>query len=430
MNKAPTELTAVQAAALMESGALTAEALARACLDRIAERDGEVRAYLACDPDRVLAEARAVDRGHRGGLLRGIPYAVKDVIETVDYPTTYGSPIYQGYRTGRDAGVVACAAEQGAVLMGKVATGEFATQTPGPARNPLNTAHTPGGSSSGSAAAVAAGMALAALGTQTTGSLIRPAVYCGLVGYKPSFGVLSTAGVGTLSPMQDTVGLITRDVADAALFMGGLHGWRITLERMDRPRIGVCRSSQWQWARPQTVQAIEALASRLSAAGAQVRDVVLPAELEALVDVQAGIVAYDARQSLGHERLRHYDRLSQRLRDRIHGGAATILPDYLSMVRQVACARARILDFMADWDVLLYPATEGEAEVGIEYSGSPRFGALWTLLHMPSVSFPTTTGPTGLPLGAQVVGACGDDLRTLAVAQFVAAVQQAGQVSA
>jgi len=157
---------------------------------------------------------------------------------------------------------------------------------------------------------------------------------------------------------------------------------------------------------------------------------VLPAELEALVDVQAGIVAYDARQSLGHERLRHYDRLSQRLRDRMQGGAATILPDYLSMVRQVACARARILDFMADWDVLLYPATEGEAEVGIEYSGSPRFGALWTLLHMPSVSFPTTTGPTGLPLGAQVVGACGDDLRTLAVAQFVAAVQQAGQVSA
>ena len=372
------------------------------------------------------------------GPLSGMTFAVKDVFDIEGYVCGAGSPDWKRTHppAERHADAVEALLQSGARLVGTTHTDELMFSLNGENYhygtpiNPKAVQHIPGGSSSGSAAAVAAGMALAALGTQTTGSLIRPAVYCGLVGYKPSFGVLSTAGVGTLSPMQDTVGLITRDVADAALFMGGLHGWRITLERMDRPRIGVCRSSQWQWARPQTVQAIEALAGRLSAAGAQVRDVVLPAELEALVDVQAGIVAYDARQSLGHERLRHYDRLSQRLRDRMQGGAATILPDYLSMVRQVACARARILDFMADWDVLLYPATEGEAEVGIEYSGSPRFGALWTLLHMPSVSFPTTTGPTGLPLGAQVVGACGDDLRTLAVAQFVAAVQQAGQVSA
>lgn len=419
--KKPNELTAVQAAALLESGELTAEALARACLERIAEQDGSVCAFLAHDPERVLDEARAVDRGERGGLLRGIPYAAKDVIETLDYPTTYGSPIYEDYRTGRDAGVVACAYEQGAVLMGKVATGEFATQTPGPARNPLNLAHTPGGSSSGSAAAVAAGMALAALGTQTTGSIVRPAVYCGLVGYKPSFGLLSTAGVSTLSPVQDTVGLIARDVADAALFMGGLHGWRGALEPLARPRIGVCRSSQWNWASPQTVQAIEELAGRLSAAGAQVRDTVLPAELEALVDVQARMVAYDARQSLGHERIRHQDLLSPRLQERLQGGASTSLPGYLAMVRQAAQARAQALAFMAEWDVLLYPATEGEAEAGIAYSGSPRFGALWSLLHMPSVSFPTALGPAGLPVGAQVVGACGDDLRTLAAAQFVTA---------
>jgi len=417
--KSLTELTALQAAAALESGQATVGALARAYLDRIAQRDGEVRAYVAHDPARVREAAARAEAG--GGLLRGLPYAVKDVIATRDYPTTFGSPIYEAYMPGRDAGVVACAAEQGAVLLGKVATGEFATQTPGQARNPRNLAHTPGGSSSGSAAAVADGMAVAALGTQTTGSIVRPAVYCGVVGYKPSFGMLSTAGVSALSPTQDTVGLITRDVADAAFLAAGLHGHRLVPRPLERPRVGLCLSRQWEHARPETVQAIEALARRIEAAGAQVRRMELPAALEDLIDGQGRMVAYDARQALAYERIHHHAQLSTRLRARMQSGEQTSLPDYLALARRAMHARAQAEALFDGVDVLLYPAAEGEAEEGLDHSGSPRFGALWTLLHVPCVAFPVACGPGGLPLGAQAIGAYGDDFRALAAAQFIAA---------
>ncbi|MBO9354340.1 amidase [Bordetella petrii] len=413
------QLTALQAAAALENRDITAGALAQAYLDRIEERNGEVRAYVAHDPARVRGEAEQAQAG--GGLLRGLPYAVKDIIATRDYPTAFGSPIYQGYAPGRDAGVVACAAEQGAVLLGKVGTGEFATQTPGQARNPRNLAHTPGGSSSGSAAAVADGMAVAALGTQTTGSIVRPAVYCGVVGYKPSFGMLSSAGVGVLSPLQDTVGLITRDVADAAFFAAGLHGHRLLPRALDRPRVGLCLSRQWEHAKPETVQAIERLAERLARAGAQVRRIQLPADLEDLVEGQGRMVAYDARQALAYERTRHYGQLSPRLQARLQYGEQMTLPEYLAFAQRAMQARVQAGALFDGLDVLLYPAAEGEAEHGLDNSGSPRFGALWTLLHMPAVSFPIASGPGGLPLGAQVIGAYGDDFRALAAAQFVAA---------
>jgi len=190
---------------------------------------------------QVLAEAARVDAGScPDGLLAGVPFAVKDVIDTSDYPTAYGSPIYTGHQPRLDAACVRLARRQGAVVMGKVATGEFATQTPSLARNPLRTTHTPGGSSSGSAAAVAAGMVPVAFGTQTTGSIVRPAVYCGVVGYKPSFGMIGAAGMKTLSHTQDTIGVIARDVADVAFFTLGLHGTRPIMQGVSPGRGSRC----------------------------------------------------------------------------------------------------------------------------------------------------------------------------------------------
>ncbi|MEI2415263.1 amidase [Orrella sp. JC864] len=411
-----------QALYRMETGALRARELAEQCLERIAARNPQVQAFLACNPERVRAQADAVDAGRRRGLLRGIPYAVKDVIETAEYPTTYGSPIYAGHATGRDAACVALSQEQGAVLLGKVATGEFATQTPGPARNPLNLAHTPGGSSSGSAAAVADGMALAAWGTQTTGSITRPAVYCGVVGYKPSFGLVSTAGVGVLSPWQDTVGVLARSAADAAAFVLGIHGRRFAPAPADsRIRLGICLSAQWEHASPEAVQALRAWARRLEAAGFSVAERVLPAQYEALVADQGRMVAYDARQALAHERLSAPSLLSPRLRERMAGGSAIAFEDYLAMQQRAAAARSQAGELFEDVDALVYPAADGQAEEGLANSGSPRFGALWTLLHLPTVALPLQAGPGGLPLGAQLVGRPGQDMALLRIADQASA---------
>ena len=267
MKKPANELTALEAARAIEAGSLSSEALVRACLDRITERHAQVLAFTAFDPELALAAARRADSAP-GGLLRGIPFAVKDIIDTADYVTAYGSPIYAGHRPRADAGCVALARERGAVVLGKVATSEFATQSPSTTRNPCNPGHTPGGSSSGSAAAVADCMVPVAFGTQTTASIVRPASYCGVVGYKPTFGFIGTAGVKPLSPTQDTVGVLARTVADAAFFAFGLHGARAVSQPDLRPRLAVCHSRQWDALRPEMAQAIEQVAVAAERLGA------------------------------------------------------------------------------------------------------------------------------------------------------------------
>ena len=417
--KAPNCMSALEAARAIESGLLSCEALVRSCLERIAARNQEVLAFTAVDPLLALEHARKADRGSAPGLLRGIPFAVKDICETADYETSFGSAIYAGHRPRADAACVARAREQGGVVLGKVATSEFATQTPSLTRNPLSLERTPGGSSSGSAAAVADFMVPLAFGTQTTGSIIRPAAYCGVVGYKPSFGLISTAGVKPLSPAQDTVGILAREVADAAFFAFGLHGAKAVLAADLKPRIGICMSNQWEHAKPEMVAAIEDLARRAAQRGAVVSRVQLPAELEALVDMQGRLVAYEARQALAHERIHCWERLSPRLQARLDGGIGIELAEYLDMRRRTERARERARALFAEVDVLLYPAADGEAEPGLQNSGSPRFGAVWTLLHLPCISLPAGRGPAGLPLGAQLIGAYDDDPRLLAVADFV-----------
>ncbi len=347
----------------------------------------------------------------------GVPFAVKDIFETAGMPTSFGSPIYEGFRPPVDAGCVAIASEQGAIALGKVATGEFATQTPSRARNPLNLEHTPGGSSSGSAAAVADCMVPAAFSTQTTGSIVRPAVYCGVVGYKPTYDFMPRAGMKTLSPSQDTVGLITRDVRDAAFVAYGMHGCEVPDITVRQPRIAICTSSQWAHATSKTVAAIEQFAGELGRHGAVISRRPLPAFLESMIDLQARIFAFEARKSLAFERLGFAERLSPRLRARLEGGADIAVEEYLEMRRATEKARQDANALFEGVDALIYPAAEGEAEHGHDFAGSPRFGALWTLLHLPCISFPIDKGPSGLPLGVQLIGRFAMDGMLLAIAR-------------
>ena len=259
--------SAVEAAALIAAGKLTAVKLAEDCLARVAAREEAVQAWAYIDPQQVLAEARARDAEPPRSPLHGIPVAIKDIIDTGDMPTEYGSPIYAGHRPRADAACVALLRNAGAVIMGKTVTAEFAMSHPGKTRNPLNKAHTPGGSSSGSAAAVADWMSPLALGTQTGGSVLRPAAFCGVVGFKPTFDAINPAGVKPNSASYDTVGLIARSVADVALgfaVMTNSGAAGSALPAVDKPRIGFCRTPQWPKAEACTMAALEDAASRLA----------------------------------------------------------------------------------------------------------------------------------------------------------------------
>ncbi|MEO8546268.1 MAG: amidase [Burkholderiaceae bacterium] len=418
MTTSPNRLTAIEAARAIEQGSLTSTALVRACLDRIAQRNDQVLAFTAVDEAFALDQAALADRT-TGGLLRGLPYAAKDVIDTKNLVTSYGSPIYKDHHPAIDAACVAMARERGAVLLGKVATSEFATQSPSTARNPLNIAHTPGGSSSGSAVAVADFMVPVAFGTQTTGSTVRPASYCGIVGYKPSYGLINATGVKPLSPTQDTLSVLTRTVEDAAFFTFGLHGARFVAQPDLRPTLAVCHSRQWDAVRPEMAQAIEALAAKAERRGAKVTRTVLPDALEDLIAVQLRLFAFEARQSLAHERTHHAHLFSPRLQQRLAGGTDVTLAQYLAMRTQAERGRQLVSTLFDGIDALLYPPAQGEADLGLLDSGSAQFGALWSLMHVPCVSVPMTTGPAGLPMGVQVIGNFGDDARTLAVADWV-----------
>lgn len=414
------QLGVLETARAVKEGRTTATAVVQARLEVIQADNDHIKAFVAVDPDLALAEAAHVDAGaYKDGLLSGVPFAVKDVLDTANYPSRYGSPIYGDHQPLADAACVRLARRQGAVLMGKVATGEFATQTPSEARNPLRVSHTPGGSSSGSAAAVAAGMVPVAFGTQTTGSIVRPAIYCGLVGYKPSFGLIGTSGLKTLSHTQDTIGVITRDVPDAAYFTLGLHGARTISHGIDRPRIALCRSRQWDYISPATLNALEELVRCLEASGAHIVPIRLPANLETLAIQQPRLFMFEARQNLAHEFETRENQLSTRLQSRLTDAESVSHDEYVSIRRQVQHGQQTFADMMQGFDGLLYPAAAGEAEAGHQEAGDPRFGALWSMLHVPTVSFPISKGPTGLPLGVQLVGAFGEDTRVLAAASTV-----------
>src|SRR5690348_12750674 len=271
-NAAPNHLSATTIARRIAAGELSAEAVVQSCLDRIHERDGVVRAWAHLDPAQPLAAARASDRDGRGGVLTGVPFGIKDIFDTAQMPTGYGSPIYTGCRPSFEASAAALPRAAGAILLGKTVTTEFANRHPGPTANPHDPAYSPGGSSSGSAAAVADFMVPLALGTQTGGSVIRPAAYCGVVGFKPSYGLFPPAGMHPNTESLDTVGVMARSVEDIALFRAALMAIPYEKPTMPErsPRLALCRTMHWDRAQPEGRAVLEAAVARLRTAGAEI----------------------------------------------------------------------------------------------------------------------------------------------------------------
>ncbi|MEO8133639.1 MAG: amidase [Betaproteobacteria bacterium] len=430
MTKRPNELNAIDALAAIAAGHLTAEALTRACSERIAERDTLVRAFVGFDPVRALAEARACDRSVSRGPLRGLPIGVKDIIDTHDMPTQCGSPIYAGHRPPNDAACVALAREAGAVMLGKTVTTEFALRHPGPTANPRNPAHTPGGSSSGSAAAVADFMVPVAFGTQTGGSIIRPASYCGVVGYKPSHNTINPTGVKPLAASFDTVGLFARSVDDCALVVGVVSGWLgpgtanapppALLEALRPSRIGLCRTHAWPDAEPATVRAVESAAEQLREAGIVVDDVELPDEFAGFLDAQGDVLRFEAARVFAFERTRHPDLLSLSSRTELAVGWALQRSRYLEAQALIARCRSLFAAAIAPYDLLLGASAQGEAPIGLHNTGEAMFNRLTSGLGVPCLSLPGYAGPNGLPVGVQVIGAMEDDVRLLRAAKWIA----------
>jgi Asp-tRNA(Asn)/Glu-tRNA(Gln) amidotransferase A subunit family amidase len=416
------QLSARDAARAIREGRLTAEGLVAACLERIAARDAEVAAWVHVNADASLAQARLLDRQPARGPLHGIPVGIKDIIDTADMPTEHGSPIYRGNRPRADAASVALLRQAGCVILGKTATAEFANLHPPATRNPRNPAHTPGGSSSGSAAAVADRMVPLAIGTQTGGSMIRPAAFCGVVGLKPSFGSINRAGVKPVSDSLDTLGLFACTVEDAALALEILSGRRApdSSAKVAAPRIGFARTSRWKDADDATHAALESAARQMAAAGADVRDAVLPAAAEALFEAQSLIMNYEAARALAWERSNHRAAISATLLERLDEGWAVSRERYDNARQTARDARRQFADLMRGYDLLLTPSARGEAPNGLATTGDALFNRVWTLLGVPCVTLPWGSGPQGLPLGVQLVAAIEQDSALLAHAQWAA----------
>ncbi|MCW5692087.1 MAG: amidase [Pseudolabrys sp.] len=431
-----TGLTAIEAAEHIANGDFSSEEYVGACLDRIAAIDGEVHAFVHLDPDAALAQAREVDERRRNGqpigLLHGIPVAIKDIFDTADYPTECGTAVLKGRQPMQDSAVAARLREAGAVIIGKTVTTECAYFSPGPTRNPHDLTRTPGGSSSGSAAAVAAAMVPLAVGSQTNGSVIRPAAFCGVYGVKPSHGLISRAGALMLSRTLDHVGVMARSLADAALILEVLAGYDAAdadtrpvaspdyLEQVAEPppvppRLAFVRTPAWDKADPATHAAFSELAASL---GEQVSEIDLPDDYAAAWDDHHVIMATDMAHNLDPLLQRGGDVLSQQLRDLMTEGRSFSAVRYLQARQNGKAYATGIGKLFDEFDAILTPSTPGVAPVG-EATGSPAFNTLWSLTGLPAVTLPLLNGEGGMPLGVQLVGATRDDARLLRTANWL-----------
>ncbi len=419
-------LTAIEAASEIENGNLTPADLVQSCLDRAAVTEADVKAWQYLGADEALMEARLLQTVSASGPLYAIPFGVKDIIDVAGMPTGFGTPIYNGHVSHRSAGCVALLEEAGAVCLGKTVTTEMAHYHPGKTRNPHRPSHTPGGSSSGSAAAVASGTVPIALGTQTTGSVLRPASYCGVFGFKPSFGDVVRSGMMECVSSFDTVGWFSRSVADLELARCGLLRLPfLPLAEVDvsELRIGVFRSPDWDKAEPASQTALLRTVEALSAAGARIWDVSPPGGFEDLAAHHRTIAGFEFARAITWERTQHASKLSPKLvNGRCEDGLKTRYEDYVAAQEALVAARALYRSLIADLDALITPAAIGPALEGLAVTGEPVFNTAWTALHVPAVSVPAFRDDTGLPIGVQVVGAFRQDGRLLATAQAISRV--------
>ena len=437
-------LGAADAARVIAEGAASSEQVVEACLARIRAVEPEVQAWQFLDAQHALAQARSRDldrsQGRPCGPLHGVPVGIKDVIDTADMPTEDGTPLHAGRMPDRDATVVARLRAAGAVILGKTVTTECATYAPGKTRNPHNAAHTPGGSSSGSAAAVAAGMVPLALGTQTNGSVIRPAAFCGVYGYKPSFGLIPRGGIMKLSRALDHVGVFARSLEDVALACEQLAGGDADdpdtqprarpplLETLAKepplpPLFALVRGPVWERAAPDTREAFKEL---MTALGDRVEEVELPSSAANALAWHQTIMETEMALNLEQEWERGRDRLSESLRAQLARGRSATALDYQKALARIPVLNEAFADLYARYDGLLTPSAPGTAPPGLGATGDPAFCTLWTLCGMPSLNLPLLRGENGLPLGVQLVGPRGGDARLLCNARWLTAQVASG----
>lgn len=420
----PTRLTALQAGDEIAAGRLTSEALVQALLQRIAERDDAVMAWAHLDPDRALEEARARDRERPRSILHGVPVGVKDILDTHDCPTECGSPIYQGNRPASDAACVGMLREAGMVVMGKTVTTEFAMRNPGPTRNPHDPKRTPGGSSSGSAAGVADFQVPLAIGTQTSGSVIRPASYCGVVGYKPTHGRIMRNGMKVLAESLDTIGCMSRSVLDANAFAAIMEGVPVqTLPKIDgAPVFAWSKTHIWEEAEAGTRKAMKEAIERVQDGGGTAVEIGMPPAFKDALEAQEIIMTFEAWRGLAFERTNHHEKLSAALKDYIKDGGRFSRERYDWARNVQASCKATFWQLLERYGALLVPAAPGEAPKNLAFTGSPNFNRMWTMLGVPCVTVPGLSGPEGMPVGIQVVGPAGRAHDTLAHAAWLESV--------
>lgn len=420
----PCLLTAAEAAAKLQDGKLTSEALTRSCIERIEARDPKVKAWLYLDKSRAIATARELDKRAPMGPLHGLPFGVKDMIDTCDMPTTYNSPVFQDHRPARDAACVAVARYSGAVILGKTDTVEFAAAGRRAAtRNPKNLAHSPGGSSSGSGAAVGDRQVPLAFGTQTGGSHIRPASFNGIYGLKPTWGAVSREGAKQYSNMLDTIGWYGRSVDDLLLVAKTfrLHAaGEVAVPEPSSLRVAWCRTPFWSKIEPAGEKALQAARERLAKAGATLTELVLPEAFAGMFEAQNTIMMAEGRASFLDATLEFGGRLHQDFHDRVENKLG-ITPEKLIAAYDLAASCRKAFEALfADFDVVLTPASPGEAPEGTYNTGDHVFNAMWTLLHVPCLGIPCTTGAKGLPVGVQIVAPRLADARLIAMASALA----------
>lgn len=419
MAKSPNRLSASEAVRRMGQKRLKARDLVEACLERIEQREGQVHAWEALDPEGALKRADMLDKRARPvGPLHGIPLAVKDIISTKTMPTTCGSPIYRDHVAGFDAACVTQLVKAGAIVLGKAVTTEFAGAHAGKTHNPHNLRHTPAGSSSGSAAAVADFMAPVGYGTQTAGSVIRPGAFNGVVAYKGTYGWADMTGVKTYATSLDTLGFFAREANDLALIRAA-YGHEAADPVREGPRIGLIRTPWWDLAEPYNQKNILEAVRTLRAAGAKVREWQAPEDWTGLMQAQHRIMTKEATQSYAPERKRFPHLLSPVMQQGMIDGDAVTAKQYADAKKRKKLAVTQLDDAWEKFDLLLAPSAKGEAPAGLGNTGDPVFNRFWTLLGTPCIALPFNTGPFGLPLSVQLIGKHGSDDQLISWARWV-----------
>lgn len=436
-------LSLVEAAAAIRDGAATSVELVRACLDRIVEFEDGIGAWAYVDPDFALSQAEAADERRALGLsigpLHGVPIGIKDIIDTADLPTERGTVLHAGRQPEKDAVLVSALRQAGAVILGKTVTTEMAVYGPGKTKNPHDPTRTPGGSSSGSAAAVAAFMVPGAVGTQTNGSVIRPASFCGVYGYKPTHGVISRTGVLEQSPPLDTIGVFARSLEDLALLAEPMMAYDdrdpsmqpvawpqlnkgVAAEPLGTPKFLFVRTPVWDQTDDDAKDAFRELIEHVSdVQGHSVELFDLPSGFNEAHDVHRIIMERDLAHGFAKEYADRKDKLTTTLVEMLERGQRVSDGEYEDALGKAAVLKDGFADLFDDYDALLTPSTPGQAPVGLDSTGSPDFCTIWTLTGMPSVNLPLLQGADGMPIGVQAVSFRHDDANLFRTAKWLVA---------